>query len=76
MKIKSELTFPGELKDEAIICNVCKKFDIVVNIVEASFSTDTGWAILVFEGDDAEIKKAFAYLNENGVELEDEEKVS
>ena len=50
MQIKTELTFPGELKDEALICNICKQFDIEVNIVEASFSTDTGWAILVFNG--------------------------
>ncbi len=71
MHIKTELTFPGELKDEALICNICKQFDIVVNIVEASFSTDTGWAILVFNGSEEEIKKAFGYLRDKGVRIED-----
>lgn len=71
MHIKTELTFPGELKDEALICNICKQFDIVVNIVEASFSTDTGWAILVFNGSEEEIKKTFAYLRDKGVKIED-----
>jgi len=37
MQIKAELTFPGKLKDEAIICSLCKDFDIILNIVEASF---------------------------------------
>jgi len=63
------LTFPGRLKDDAIICNLCKKFDLTVNILEASFSTKTGWAILVFEGSDAEIAKAFEYLAGKGVEV-------
>lgn len=67
---KVELTFPGSLKDEAIICFLCKKFDIVVNILEASFSTDTGWAILVFKGSEEEMKKAFQYLEDRGVRVE------
>jgi ABC-type methionine transport system ATPase subunit len=71
MKIKAELTFPSELKEEPIICDLCKKFDIIVNIVEASFSTDTGWAILVIKGQDQEIKKALDYLKGNGVEVKE-----
>ena len=62
MKIRTELTFPGTLKDEPIICELCKKFDIILNIVEASFSTDIGWAILIIEGHDQELKNAFEYL--------------
>lgn len=71
MKIKAELTFPAELKEEAIICALCKKFDIVLNILEASFSTDTGWAILIFEGSQPELDKAFQYLKDKGVEFEE-----
>lgn len=70
MKIKTELTFPTNLKDEAIICNLCKEFDIVLNIVEASFSTDTGWAILVFKGKEEVLKTAFDYLKNKGVKIE------
>lgn len=69
MKIKAEFTFPGKLKDEAIICNLCKQFNIVLNIVEASFSTETGWAILIFEGSEEELKKTFEYLKDKGVEF-------
>lgn len=76
MKIKAELTFPGELKEEPIICNLCKKFDIILNIVEASFSTDTGWAILVFEGNEEELKKASEYLKDKGVRFENMQKIT
>ncbi|MCM8795961.1 MAG: NIL domain-containing protein [Candidatus Omnitrophica bacterium] len=71
MQIKLELTFPGELKEEPIICYLCKQFDLTLNIVEASFSTDTGWAILVFDGKEEELKRAFTYLKSKGIEFQE-----
>jgi ABC-type methionine transport system ATPase subunit len=73
VKVKTELNFPAELKEEAIICQLCKQFDIVLNILEASFSTDVGWAILIFEGREEELKKAFEFLKSKGVEIENTE---
>lgn len=70
MKIKTELTFPRELKNAPIICSLCKQFDIILRIEEASFSTDTGWAILDFEGQEGEIRKALDFLQDNGVKVE------
>lgn len=74
MKIKAELTFPGELKQEPIVCYLCKQFDIIVNIVEASFSTGTGWAILIFEGNEAEVNRTLEYLKNKKVEIKNIEK--
>jgi len=74
VKIKAELTFPGELKEEAIICTLCKRFNIILNIVEASFSTDTGWAILVFDGSQEELERAFQYLKDWGIKFEEIQK--
>ena len=76
MKVKAELTFSSELKDKPLLCNLCKKFNIVLNIVEASFSTATGWAILILEGTQEEIEKSFDYLKSNGVKIEGTEKIS
>jgi ABC-type methionine transport system ATPase subunit len=70
MEIKTEIVFPGELKDKPLICNLCKNFDIVVNIIEASFSTEIGWAILVIKGGEEETKKALEFLENNGVKIE------
>ncbi|MFA4993463.1 MAG: NIL domain-containing protein [Candidatus Omnitrophota bacterium] len=64
------LTFPGALQDESIICYLCKKFEINLNIIEASFSMDAGWSILTVEGQQDEIKRAFEYLAEKGVKVQ------
>jgi len=68
-KIKLELTFPSKLKDEPIICDLCKKFNIILKIMEASFSTDTGWAIITLEGNEKELTKSLNYLKEKGIEI-------
>jgi len=70
MKMSIGLTFPGTLQDESIICYLCKKFDISLNIIEASFSMDAGWSILTIEGQDDEIKRAFEYLADKGVKVQ------
>ncbi len=70
MKISIGLTFPGTLQDESIICYLCKKFDISLNIIEASFSLEAGWSILTVEGQEGEIKRAFDYLAEKGVKVQ------
>ena len=70
MRVKTELTFPGALKDEPIICQMCQKFKIILNILEASFSTATGWAILIVEGEQEELKNMFIYLKDKGVRFE------
>lgn len=75
MKIKAEFIFPQNLKDEPLICGICKQFDVTLGIVEASFSTATGWAILVLEAEDAEIIKTLKYLADKGVEIKDTKQV-
>lgn len=68
------LVFPGTLQDEAIICSICKNFDVDLNIIEASFSMSSGWAILKIEGKEAEVKKVFDYLKSKNVRLQQIEK--
>ena len=70
MKIRVELTFPSQLKDEPIIFYLCRDYNIILNILEASFSTDTGWVILILEGKDEELKRAFDYMKGKGVRFE------
>jgi len=70
MKVSIGLTFPGALQDESIICYLCKKFEISLNIIEASFSMEAGWSILTVEGQEDEIKRAFGYLAEKGVKVQ------
>ncbi|MCX5704746.1 MAG: NIL domain-containing protein [Candidatus Omnitrophica bacterium] len=70
MKMIIGLTFPGELKDESIICTLCKNFDIKLNIFEASFSMYSGWAILGIEGEEEVLKKSFDFLRTKNINIE------
>jgi ABC-type methionine transport system ATPase subunit len=67
---KVELTINGVLKDEPIIYNIIKNFDVIPNIIEASFSTDMGWAVIEFEGGDEELERLFTFLREKqGIDI-------
>ena len=70
MKIAVGLTFPGALKDESVICFLSKNFNITLNIIEASFSMSSGWAILEFDGEEEEIKKSFDYLTNKDIKIQ------
>lgn len=70
MNMSIGLTFPGSLQDESILCYICKKYNVNLNIIEASFSMDAGWAILQIEGQEEEIKTVFTYLSEKGVKVQ------
>ena len=61
-KLEVELIFPKELKSEPVIYRMVKDYNIVPTIIEASFSTDMGWAYLILEGKNEELKKLIEYL--------------
>ena len=70
MQIAVGLSFPGTLKDESVICSLCKDFDIDVIIIEASFSMSRGWAILKMIGEEEELQRAFVYIKNKNIKLE------
>lgn len=69
MEFRIELTFSPSLKEEPIICELAKKFDVSFNIIEASFSTNIGWVIFVLRGSKEELKKSFDFLKKRGVTI-------
>lgn len=70
MKIAVGLTFPGSLKDESVICYLAKNYQVTLNIIEASFSMASGWAILEIEGEDKEIDRVFEYLSSKSIKIQ------
>jgi len=46
-----------------------KDFDIIPTIIEASFSTDMGWAYLILEGKEKELERLFEYLKSKRVTI-------
>lgn len=67
--IEVELTFPGKLKNEPVFYYIIKNFKVIPNILEASFSTDMGWAIVKFQGEEKELSRLFEYLRSCQVEI-------
>ena len=57
-----DLGIPTKLKDEPIIYRMGRDFKVIPNIIEASFSTSMGWAILDIEGEGPEINKLLESL--------------
>ncbi len=66
-----ELNIPCSFKDEPNFYYMIKNFEVIPNILEASFSTEMGWAIVKIEGKQKELEKMFAFLKEKGVEIEE-----
>jgi ABC-type methionine transport system ATPase subunit len=70
MRDRIHLTFPKERVAEPVICNVAKKFDVTFSIRRADVKADAGWMDLEFSGDDAEIDRVIAYLQEQGLRVD------
>jgi len=64
-----ELNIPGSFKNEPIFYYMIKNYDVIPNIIEASFSTDMGWAIVEMQGEDEEIKSLIGFLESKDVEV-------
>ena len=70
MKDRLHLTFPRELIAEPVMCEVAKQFDVVFSIRRANVSHETGWMDVQIEGDDAEIERAIAYMQQRGLRVD------
>ena len=64
------LTFDGDSSKQPLICQMSKEFDVVFNIRNASVTPTIGIIALELEGDREVIKKAVAWLESNGVQVE------
>ena len=65
--IAIEIHIPQNLKEEPLFYNICKSFNLIPNIIEASLTTDVGWALMTIKGEESEIDKLFDYLGQKGI---------
>lgn len=70
MKRRVYLTYPKDQVKEPLLYQVCKKFDVVTNIRQASVSDKIGLVALELEGESDEIEKAIQYFIDKGVKVE------
>ncbi len=64
------LTFDEDSSRKPLICQMSKTFDVVFNIRNASVTANIGIIALELEADREVIKKAVAFLENNGVQVE------
>ena len=62
MTEKLRLTFLPPRSLEPVVCRMAKQFDIEFSIRRADIGPDSGWMDLSIEGEDTEIKRAIAWL--------------
>ena len=67
MRTMVELTMPKDYKDEPVFYEMIQRFKVIPTIIEASFSTDIGWAYIKLEGEEEETKKLFAFLKSKNI---------
>jgi ABC-type methionine transport system ATPase subunit len=64
------LTFPQKIVNEPILYEIGRRFEVIPNIKGASVTDEVALLALVLEGEDDEIRKVLAYLENLGVKVE------
>ena len=62
--------YPTRHITRPIVWDLCKKFEIVTNLRQASVNDEVGLVCLELSGERAEVKRAIAWLEELGVKVE------
>ncbi len=62
--------FQPRLVTQPVVYELGKKFAVVTNIRQASINEEIGLISIELEGDDSEIERAIAWLEEIGVKVE------
>ncbi len=70
MKSRLWLMFQPRLVTQPVVYELGKKFAVVTNIRQASINEEIGLISIELEGEDAEIERAIAWLEEIGVKVE------
>lgn len=69
-KTRLWLMFPARLITRPVLWELAKKFEVVTNVRQASVTEEIGIVSLELDGRREEIKKAIAWLEEEGIKVE------
>ena len=69
-KREIKLTFPEGLIREPIIYQIGHEFKVGTSIKQANVTKDTGWVVLVIEGETKEIERAISSLRTKGIKID------
>lgn len=68
--VRLRLIYPEAVAKEPIICNLCKNFNIQVNIKMAKVTHDSAILNIEIDGNIDEIDNAIKFLQEKGIDVQ------
>ena len=68
--VRLRLIYPESVAKEPIICNICKNFNIIVNIKMAKVTQDSAILNIEIDGGIEEIEKAMKFMQEKGIDVQ------
>lgn len=71
VQCKVHLTYPPHLVDQPIIHELIKKFDVVVNILEANVTRQEGWLLVAMRGEEQAVKEGLEWISAQGIEMKE-----
>jgi L-aspartate semialdehyde sulfurtransferase ferredoxin len=67
---KVHLTIPKDQLNQPLIYKLIRYFDLETNILEAHISEESGWLIMLVQGDPDWLQKGMEWVVEQGVTIE------
>lgn len=64
------LMYPSRHVTRPVICELAKKFEVTFNIRQASVNDEIGLVSMELQGEREVLKKAIAWLEEQGIKVE------
>lgn len=68
--LRVKLTFPEHLITQPVIGRLAREFDVLPNIRRANVEDTVGWMVCELQGDGADLRRAVAWLEELGVQVD------
>ena len=68
---KVHLTYPAHLVDQPIIHELIRKFEVVVNILEANVTRQEGWLLVAVRGEEQAVKDSLEWMLAQGIEVKE-----
>jgi ABC-type methionine transport system ATPase subunit len=68
---KVHLTYPPHLLDQPILHEFIKKFDVVINILEANVTPQEGWLLVAVRGEEQVVNEGLEWMSAQGIEMKE-----
>lgn len=70
-KRRVRLTYPPALLDQPILSSLITQFNVVVNVVEASVTSEQGWFVVDVQGSAEAVVRGLDWVAEQGIQVEE-----